>query len=119
MYITELLDNQIFVFGSNRAGRHGKGAALLAREKFNAEYGVGIGPTGRCYAIPTKDEYLRVLPLNIIKLYLKNFNEYAKSKPYLEFLLTPIGTGLAGYSVSDLESILPSDLSSNIVKTWT
>jgi hypothetical protein len=29
--ITELEPNQVFVFGSNTQGRHGKGAALMAR----------------------------------------------------------------------------------------
>ncbi|MBS6796035.1 MAG: hypothetical protein KH215_00090 [Coprobacillus sp.] len=38
-FITQLKDNQIFVFGSNTQGKHGKGAALLARNKFGAIYG--------------------------------------------------------------------------------
>lgn len=50
----------IFVFGSNLAGRHGKGAALIARQRFGAVYGVGEGFTGNAYAIPTKDQNLRV-----------------------------------------------------------
>ena len=35
--------NEIFVFGSNEAGRHGKGAALYAKQHYGAEYGVGNG----------------------------------------------------------------------------
>src|SRR5262249_41455073 len=34
---------EIFVFGSNEAGRHGKGAALHARKHYGAKYGVGFG----------------------------------------------------------------------------
>lgn len=34
---------EIFVFGSNLAGRHGKGAALWAREHRGAIYGQGEG----------------------------------------------------------------------------
>lgn len=49
----------IFVFGSNLAGRHGKGAALSALHYHGAEYGVGIGRTGQAYAIPTKRKPLR------------------------------------------------------------
>ena len=49
----------IFVFGSNLAGRHGKGAALHAKKFYGAEYGVGVGPTGNAYAIPTKDSDLK------------------------------------------------------------
>lgn len=115
--ITKLNQNQIFVFGSNLAGRHGKGAALYARQHFHAQYGIGIGPTGQCYAIPTKDQHLKVLSLNIIRQYIIQFVEYAEQHPELEFLLTPIGTGLAGYSIQQLESILPT-LPKNVIKTY-
>ena len=116
MIVSTLKQNQIFVFGSNFAGRHGKGAALQAR-KFGAKYGVGVGPQGQCYAIPTKDRYLRVLPLSTIKEYVLQFVAYATQHPELEFLLTPIGTGLAGYTIEQLESILP-ELPKNITKLW-
>ncbi len=53
--ITSLKDNEIFVFGSNKEGMHGGGAARIAYEDFGAEWGVGIGMTGQCYAIPTMD----------------------------------------------------------------
>lgn len=88
----------IFVFGSNLAGRHGKGAALYAREYHGAEYGVGIGRTGGSYAIPTKDQNIRTLPLDIIKQHVDTFLQYAKDHPELTFVITPIGTGYAGYS---------------------
>lgn len=117
MLITRLKQNQIFVFGSNLAGRHGKGAALYARMHFGAQYGIGQGPTGQCYAIPTKDKNLRVLPLKVIQRYLQEFIAYAKEHHELEFLLTPIGTGLAGYTIAELESILP-ELPDNVIKTW-
>jgi hypothetical protein len=115
--INQLNSNQIFVFGSNLAGRHGRGAALTARVKFGAQYGVGVGPTGRCYAIPTKDARLNVLPLNVIEQYILQFVEYAKQHPELEFLLTPIGTGLAGYTMDQLASILP-ELPNNVILTF-
>lgn len=47
--------NTIFVFGSNPEGRHGAGAAKIARENFGAIYGVGEGLQGNAYALPTKD----------------------------------------------------------------
>lgn len=87
----------IFVFGSNLAGRHGKGAALTAKVDFGAEYGVGIGRTGDAYAIPTKGYKLEILPLNIIRVHVNNFIDYAKAHPELEFFVTRIGCGLAGY----------------------
>ena len=50
--IESLAENEIFVFGSNPEGRHGAG---IAKEKFGAEYGVGRGVTGQCWALPTKN----------------------------------------------------------------
>ena len=45
----------IFVFGSNYEGRHGAGAAKVAKEQFGAVYGMAEGLQGNAYAIPTKD----------------------------------------------------------------
>lgn len=88
---------EIFVFGSNLAGRHGKGAALYARNNYRAKYGVGVGRTGNAYAIPTKDGDLKTLPLDIIRGYVREFLEYARLNQGLTFKVTAIGTGLAGY----------------------
>lgn len=87
----------IFVFGSNLAGRHGKGAALHAKLYCGAVYGVGVGPTGQSYAIPTKDAQLRVIPLEKIAPYVSDFLDYARAHPELEFQVTKIGCGYAGY----------------------
>lgn len=92
----------ILVFGSNLAGRHGKGSALEAKRKYGAVYGVGSGRTGNSYAIPTKDENLKVLPLGTIKKYVDEFIGYAKSNPHLTFNVVRIGCGLAGYSDTDI-----------------
>lgn len=89
--------NVVFVFGSNVAGRHGAGAALHAFKYFDAEYGVGVGPTGRAYAIPTKDSKLKILGLREIERHVLDFVRYAHERPYLTFLVTAIGCGLAGY----------------------
>lgn len=100
--ITELNQNSIFVFGSNLAGIHGAGAALIARNQFGAILGVGFGPQGHSYAIPTKDRNLKSLPLDEIEPYVNIFIEYAKMLPHLTFKVTKIGCGLAGYSVTDI-----------------
>ena len=92
----------IFVFGSNLAGRHGKGAALFAMRHHGARYGVGHGRTGNAYAIPTKDANLRSMPIGLIALYVNHFLEYAKANPQLTFQVTRIGCGLAGYHESDI-----------------
>lgn len=89
---------RIFVFGSNLAGRHGKGAALAARLEYGAVPGVGMGRTGNAYAIPTKDWHLQPLPLTAIAIHVARFIDYAKEHPELVFEVTRIGCGLAGYA---------------------
>lgn len=91
-------DTRIFVFGSNLAGRHGKGAALTAAKEYGAVYGVGFGRTGGAYAIPTKGDNLRPLPLDHIRIYVSRFLLYARMNPELRFNVTRIGCGLAGYT---------------------
>jgi hypothetical protein len=100
--ITSLGPSEIFVFGSNLAGIHGAGAAHLARKQFGAVYGVGVGPSGRSYAIPTKDERIITLPLDRIQQYVSEFVWYATMHQNSTFLLTPVGCGLAGYTHSDI-----------------
>lgn len=95
----------IFVFGSNLAGRHEKDRALCAKNSHGAEYGVGIGRTGNAYAIPTKDKRLRTLPLPRIAEYVAEFLEYAREHPELEFEVTKIGCGLAGYRERDISQM--------------
>lgn len=88
---------KIFVFGSNLAGRHGKGAALHAKLHCGAVTGQGEGLQGRSYGIPTKDHKLRTLPLASIATHVQRFVRFAAQNPHMEFELTPIGCGLAGY----------------------
>lgn len=92
----------IFVFGSNLAGRHGKGAALEAVRSWGALRGCGAGPQGNSYAIPTKDAQLRTLPLASIKPHVLQFINWARDHPKDCFLVTAIGCGLAGYEPKDI-----------------
>jgi len=96
------MKNQIFVFGSNLAGRHGKGAALTAYRKYGAIYGQGVGMQGNSFAIPTKDEQLNTLPVDKIEKYVNNFIKYATLNPNLMFQVTRIGCGLAGYDDNEI-----------------
>ena len=95
--VTILKENQVFVFGSNLAGRHGRGAALTAVRRFGAIYGQGEGLQGRSYGIPTKDRLIRVLPITSIKIHIERFIKFAKDNPQKQFILTPVGCGLAGF----------------------
>lgn len=89
---------KIFVFGSNLQGIHGKGSALIARHKYGAQLGIGIGRTGDAYAIPTKKTPYKVLPLKDVAKYVADFIQYANDHQELEFHVVAIGTGNAGFT---------------------
>lgn len=91
-YITSLKDNEVFVFGSNLAGHHGGGAARVARMKFGAVMGQGVGLQGQSYAIPTMQGGVET-----IKPYVDEFIDFARKNPQLTFYVTPIGCGIAGF----------------------
>lgn len=93
---------QIFVFGSNLAGRHGKGAAAIAVKQFGATYGVGLGFRGQSFAIPTKDHALKSLPLADIAYSVSLFCQFTVEHPELRFFITSLGCGLAGYTPKDI-----------------
>ena len=95
--ISELKENEIFVFGSNLAGAHGGGAARLAYRKFGAVWGEGVGLHGRTYAIPTMQGGVKT-----IKPYVDEFIRFAKEHPSLTFLVTRIGCGIAGFQDRDI-----------------
>lgn len=92
----------VFVFGSNLAGRHGKGAALYAFKNHGARYGQGVGRMGNSYGIPTKDESLKVLSLDVIATHVRDFLEYAALNSSETFQVTAIECGLAGFSPSQI-----------------
>lgn len=93
--------DEIFVFGSNEAGRHGKGAVLHAM-KLGAVPGVSFGRRGKTFAIPTKDKHLKTLKLEQIQTYAFWFLSYARQNPNLKFFLTRVGCGLAGYTDKEI-----------------
>ena len=108
--VTKLLDKQVFVFGSNLSGRHGKGAAKTALS-FGAKWGQAKGLQGRTYGIPTKDAAIkRVLNINEIKPFVDEFIEFAKVNESLIFLVTEIGCGLAGYKPKDIAPLFQEAL---------
>ncbi|MBU2741856.1 hypothetical protein HAQ01_05075 [Acidithiobacillus thiooxidans] len=92
----------IFVFGSNLAGRHGAGAAKIARLRFGAVPGVGRGRTGDAYAIPTKNAHLGVLSLEEVRRGVNDFLRYAKDHQELRFFVTRVGCGLAGFTNQEI-----------------
>ena len=100
--IKKLEPNQIFVFGSNLIGKHGKGAAKTAMG-FGAKWGQAAGLQGRTYGIPTKGKSMKkILTLIEIKPFVDDFIEFAKANPGLTFLTTEIGCGLSNYKPKDI-----------------
>jgi hypothetical protein len=96
-FITQLGDNEIFVFGSNLAGMHGGGAAYIALKKFGAKLGQGVGLQGQSYAIPTMQGGVET-----IAPYVDEFIAFAREHPELHFLVTRIGCGIAGFDADEI-----------------
>lgn len=101
----------VFVFGSNLAGRHGKGSALLAKEKFGAIYGQWQGRQGQAYAIPTKDgrsgtaplrDVRATLPLEAIRKSVDEFIQYAREHIKTRFFVVRLGCALAAHKDADI-----------------
>jgi hypothetical protein len=97
-----LSENEVYVFGSNEAGVHGKGSAYTASERYGAKEGVGFGLEGQSFAIPTKDKKIKTLGLVQIKYFVDKFILFAKRKPNLTFYLVEIGCKNAGYEPKDI-----------------
>ena len=106
--ITELAPNEVFVFGSNAAGHHGGGAAHVAWQNFGAEWGEGHGLHGRSYAIDTMSGRTAFADA------AATFVSFAGQHPELTFLLTPVGCGIAGYTVEEVAPMFAS-VSENVV----
>lgn len=104
-WINSLEKNEIFVFGSNLQGMHRGGAARVALEQFGAVWGEGTGLQGQSYAIPTMHG-----DIDVIAPYVNDFIAFAKEHPELKFLVTEIGCGIAGFSVSEMAPLFKEAL---------
>lgn len=113
--IDALEPNQVFVFGSNKAGLHYGGAAKQAYEQFGAVWAVGEGLTGQSYAFPTLDENFERRPLNQLKRSRVLLYEEASKHPELTFLLTKVGCGIAGYPEITMQKLF-TNAPENIIK---
>lgn len=98
---------RVFVFGSNREGRHGKGAALCARNHHGAIYGRASGLQGNSYAIVTKElrGHMPPVTLDEVKRGVDEFIAFAKDRPDWEFEVTAIGCGLAGFTPKQIATL--------------
>lgn len=100
------IKGEIFVFGSNLAGIHGAGAAMMAKLKFGAKDGRGVGLSRDSYAIPTKSKSLSTLQRSEIKGYIDAFVRFtadmSETMPDKRFFVTRVGCGLAGYKDEEI-----------------
>ena len=99
-HIFSLRPGQIFVFGTDKWGSQKYGAAGLAAKKFGAQIGIIEGATGFCYALPTKG-----FSLLDLKKAVQRFKDYVDSNPQFTYLITPVGCGHAGFSVSEVSAL--------------
>lgn len=92
----------IFVFGSNLKGVHGAGAARHAYQTHGATWGYGEGRSGNSYALPTKLGPWGSMTLEDIQQRVINFWEYSTYHSELDFKITQIGCGRAGWKKEDI-----------------
>ncbi len=114
--INHLEPHQIIIVGTNAMGAHGGGAAAQAYKDFGALWGQSEGCIGgQCYGIVTLDAVLKKVSLGYIGLQANRLKEVAKENPDKEFLLTPVGTGIAGFTMDEIDPLF-ENLPDNIVK---
>lgn len=98
--IVNLRNNQIFVFGTDINGSQKHGAAGVAAKKFGAEVGKIDGPTGKCYALPTKG-----FTFDDLAHAVERFELYVRSNFRYTYLVTAVGCGHAGFDVKEVASL--------------
>jgi len=115
---TQPKSGEVFVFGSNKSGVHGAGAAKAALKHFGAVWGVGVGYTGDSYAIPTKDERIETMSLSDIRDYVNAFIVNAREVKK-KYFVTRVGCGLAGYKDSDIAPMFKgAPMNCNFPEEW-
>lgn len=111
-------DQAVWVFGSNMSGRHGKGAAKVAKDYFGAAYGFYNGRMGSCYAIPTKNQLFQTLRLTHLLPYVQEFVRYTRENPMESFFVTRVGSGLAGIPDEKMAPLFARAFNCSFANEW-
>lgn len=90
-------DPRYFVFGSNRLGVHGAGAAWYAVSRLGARPGIGEGVSGRTYALPTCSMPGVPLTLDEVRVHVERFLRVARAMSEARFFVSAVGCGIAGF----------------------
>ena len=101
-------NGMIFVFGSNLSGIHGAGAARFAHRNKGAVMGKGIGLQGQSYALPTKNLKISFMSLNEVEVHIDAFKDFAMDHPDLDFQVTQVACGLAGFTKEQIAPLFKS-----------
>lgn len=98
----------VFVFGSNRSGIHGAGAAAHAHRHLGAPWKFGEGyhfdseSRRKTYALPTKGFQIEELTVEEIQTHTQKFISFAHDHKGLNFQVTQVGCGLGGHTKEDI-----------------
>lgn len=112
-------DPRIFVFGSNRLGIHGGGAAAYASKSLGAAHGIAEGITGRTYALPTCSRPGVPLTLAEISVHVQRFIGLARLMPEARFFVSAVGTGIAGFTDKQVSALfIDAPLNCDMPPEW-
>jgi hypothetical protein len=101
--ILTLKANEIFVVFSNIAGKHSSISATIGVLRFGAKYGIGFGPSGKCWIIPTVDKDMRAkLPLKRIAHFVDKFIAEAKANPGKVYYVSEFRSGIGQWTIKDI-----------------
>lgn len=93
--------NEVFVFGANKLGAHGGGAARDAAKRFGAVYGE-IHRTGRSYGLVTVARpHVKITPQELEEEFALFFKQ-TELEPEKTFYLTKVGLGLGGWTLHEV-----------------
>jgi hypothetical protein len=92
----------IFLAGTNLDGRHGAGSARYAYLYHGLKMGVAEGLCGNTYALPTVGSKLARMMLPEVEGAVERFIQFAAQHPELQFQVTRVGCGLAGFTDAEI-----------------
>lgn len=95
----------VLVFECYYYGKHSKRMALSAKKWFGAGSFCTFGHYKQCFAIPTAYRYQRTIDSYYLKMNIDRFIDHARLHSDLIFLVTRIGTDLAGYSDKEMSPL--------------